>query len=117
MGKWVSCGKRLVVGDVIRWTEPVWRESRKRGKAKKPVRKVGERRVTGEVLALDASGYVTLSVCDCDILSAKDGPPLEPLKKKQVIKRKMSTIGKGSAERLKWSEEGARELAASKFLS
>jgi hypothetical protein len=32
---------------------------------------------------------------------------LEPFKKKQVIRKKRSTIGKGSGERLKCSEEGA----------
>jgi hypothetical protein len=40
-----------------------------------------------------------------------------PFKKKQIIRKKRSTIGKGSGERLKWSEEGARALVVSKFMS
>ena len=116
MGKWVPCGESFIVGDVIRWTEPIWLESAKKKKGKKAVRKIGERRVTAEVLAIDGRGYVSLSVCECEILSNKDGRPLKPFKKKQLIRKKRSTIGKGSGERLKWSEEGARSLAASKFL-
>jgi len=116
MGKWVPCGESFIVGDVIRWTEPIWLESRKKKKGKKAVRKIGERRVTAEVLAIDGRDYVSLSVCACEIVSNKDGRPLEPFKKKQLIRKKRSTIGKGSGERLKWSEEGARSLAASKFL-
>jgi hypothetical protein len=145
MGNWVPCGERFIVGDVIRWTEPIWHESRKKKNSrassavstpglslkrrggtepqsrkkktgKKAVEKIGERRVTAEVLAIDAHDYVSLSVCACEIVSKKDGWALEPFKKKQVIRKKRSTIGKGSGERLKWSEEGARSLAASKFL-
>jgi len=117
MGKWVPCGERFIVGDVIRWTEPVWVEGGKKKKGKKAIRKIGERRVTAEVVAIDARDYVSLSVCACEIVSNKEGRLLEPFKKKQVIRKKRSTIGKGSGERLKWSEEGARSLTASKFLS
>jgi len=116
MGKWIPCGERFIVGDVIRWTEPIWLESAKKKKGKKAVRKIGERRVTAEVLAIDARDYVSMSVCACEILSNKDGRPMEPFKQKEIIRKKRSTIGKGSGERLKWSEEGTRSLAASKFL-
>ena len=117
MGKWVPCGESFVVGDVIRWTEPMWLESGKRKKGKKAVRKIGERRITAEVLAIDARDFVSLSVCACEIVSNKDGRSLEPFKKKQLIRKKRGTIGKGSGERLKWSEEDVRLRAVSKFLS
>ena len=116
MKKWVPCGESFVVGDVIRWTEPIWLESAKKKKGKQAVRKIGERRVTAEVLAIDARDFVSLSVCACEIVSNKDGRSLEPFKKNQLIRKKRGTIGKGSGERLKWSEEGARSLAVSKFL-
>jgi hypothetical protein len=112
MGKWVSCGESFIVGDVIRWTEPIWLEAKR--KKKKTLEKVGERRVTAEVLTI--RGYVYLSVCRCEILSTKDGLPLKPFKKDEIIRKKRSTIGKGGGERLMWTDESARSLAASKFL-
>ena len=60
---------------------------------------------------------VYLSVCCCEIVANIHGLPLEPFEKEQVIRKKRGTIGKGSGERLKWSDETARSLAASKFLS
>ena len=117
MGKWIPCGEKFIVGDVIRWTEPMWLEPKKKRKTKKPVQKVGERRVTAEVLKVDARGYVSLSVCECEILSNKHGLPLEPFKKGELIRKQRSTIGKGIGERLKWSHEDARALAVSKFLN
>ena len=66
---------------------------------------------------MDDKGYVYLSVCACEILSNRHGLPLKPFRKDQVIRKKPSTIGKGRGERPKWSEEDARTLAASKFLS
>ena len=59
---------------------------------------------------------MSLSVCECEILSNKHGLPLEPLKK-QIIRKQRSTIGKRRGERQKWSHEDARSLAVSKFLS
>lgn len=54
MRKWGPCGESFVEGDVIRWTEPTWLESAKKKRGKKAVRKIDERRVTAEVLAIDA---------------------------------------------------------------
>jgi hypothetical protein len=47
----------------------------------------------------------------------KEGLPLKPLKKGEIIRKQRSTIGKGSGERLKWSHEDARSLIVSKFLN
>lgn len=117
MSKWIPCGERFIVGDVIRWTETIWLELRKTRKGKKKVEKLGERRVTAEVLRVDDRGYVYLSVCCCEIVANKHGLPLKPFEKEQVLRKQRSTIGKGSGERLKWSDEAARSLAASKFLN
>ena len=86
-------------------------------KSKKKVEKLGHRRVTAEVLKVDARGYVSLAVLECDILSNTHGLPLKPLKKGEIIRKQRSTIGKGSGERLKWSHEDARSLIVSKFLN
>lgn len=90
---------------------------RKTKRGKKKVEKLGERRVTAEVLREDDRGYVYLSVCGCEIVANKHGLPLEPFEKSALIRKKRSTIGKGSGERLEWSDEDARTLAASRFLS
>ena len=62
MPKWIPCGEKFIVGDVVRWKEAVWVE---KGKRKKKLIKVGERRVTAEVLGTDRKGFVCLSVCKC----------------------------------------------------
>ena len=101
---------------MIRWIEPIWLELRKKKRGKK-VEKLGTRRVTAEVVKVDASGYVSLSVCACEILSDMHGLKPRPFKKGQVLRKQRSTIGKGSGERLKWSHEDARALVVSKFMS
>jgi hypothetical protein len=115
--KWIPCGEKFIVGDVIRWIEPIWQELKKKKKGKKKVEKLGTRRVTAEVVKVDASGYVSLSVCECEILSNIHGLKLKPLEKGEVLRKQRSTIGKGNGERLKWSREDARSLVVSKFLN
>ena len=114
MARWIACGAVFIIGDVIRWTEPVWIE---KGKRKKKLVKVGLRRVTGQVVTADAKGFASVSVMQCDILANLAARVLEPYKKGDIIRRKRGTIGKGSGERLEWTEEGARALAMSKFLA
>jgi len=78
MPKWIPCGEKFIVGDVVRWKEAVWVE---KGKRKKKLIKVGERRVTAEVLGTDRKGFVCLSVCKCEILANLAARVLEPFKK------------------------------------
>src|ERR1017187_360808 len=66
MPKWIPCGEKFIIGDVVRWKEAVRVE---KGKRKKKLIKVGERRVTAEVLNTDRKGFVCLSVCKCEILA------------------------------------------------
>ncbi len=80
VGQWIPCGEKFIVGNVVRWTEPIWLElKKKKKKGKKKVEKLGARRVTAEVLSADASGYVSLSVFECEILSNTHGLPLRLL--------------------------------------
>ncbi|MGH9451296.1 MAG: hypothetical protein ACRD11_12285 [Terriglobia bacterium] len=53
----------------------------------------------------------------CEILSNLVVRRLDPFKKGELLRRKRKTKGKGSGERLKWSEESTRSLAVSKFVS
>jgi hypothetical protein len=78
MPKWMPCKEKFIIGDVVWWKEAVWVE---KGKRKKKLIKVGERRVTAEVLTTDAKGLVCLSVCKCEILANLAARVLEPFKK------------------------------------
>jgi hypothetical protein len=84
MPKWIPCGEKFVIGNVVRWKEAVWVE---KGKRKKKLIKVGERRVTAEVLTTDAKAFVCLSVCKCEILANLAARVLEPFKKGGSIRR------------------------------
>jgi len=112
---WVKCGSDFTPGDVLRWTEAIWLETKRKSRKKKPT-KIGERRVTAAVLELDSRDYVRLSVIKEDILSNEYGMPLKPLKKEQVIVKKRATIARGKPERLKWTDETVRAIEVSKFL-
>lgn len=116
MPKWIECGDHLITGDVVRWTEAIWPERKRKSKKKKP-EKLGERRITAAVLTVDSKGFVRLSVMKDEITENKYDMPLKPLKKDQVIVKKHGTIKRGKPERLKWSEETARAVAVSWFLS
>jgi hypothetical protein len=116
MPNWIKCGEDFITGDVVRWTEAVWPERKPRSKKKKP-EKLGERRVTAAVVTVDSKGFVRLSVMKDEITANKYGMPLKPLKKDQVIVKKRVTVGRGGAERMKWSDESARAMAVSRFLS
>ena len=87
MPKWIPCGEKFIVGDVVRWKEAVWIE---KGKRKKKLVKVGERRVTAEVLGTDRKGFVCLSVCKCEILANLAARVLGPFKKGEIIRRIVS---------------------------
>ena len=113
---WVKCGSDITAGDVLRWTEAIWPETKRKSRKKKPS-KLGERRITAAVLELDSRDYVRLSIIKEDILSNEYGMPLKPLKKDQVIVKKRATIARGKPERLRWTDEAVRAIEVSRFLS
>ncbi|MDA1315817.1 MAG: hypothetical protein O2968_21045 [Acidobacteria bacterium] len=98
---------------MVRWKEAVWVE---KGRRKKRLIKVGERQVTVEVLTTDQKGCVSLTVLKCEILANLAARVLEPYKKGELLRRARRTIGRGSGERLAWSDEDARAHVTSKFL-
>ena len=113
---WLKCGTQFITGDVLRWTEAVWLEPKRKTRKRKST-KAGERRITAAVLTLDSRGYVRLSVIKDEIIENKFGMPLKELKREEVIARKRATIERGHPERMAWSEERARDMAVSRFLS
>lgn len=115
MGEWVPVGNDFIEADVIRWKEGVFKN--KRGKSRKAVR-IGERLVTAEVLKMDNQGWVNLLVRACEVVSLGWNIRELPLLPKETeIKRKCTTISRGNAERLLWSDESARASVAGEFFS
>ncbi|SRR5258708_6951793 len=115
MAEWVATGDHFIEADVIRWTEGVFQaRRRKTGKAVK----LGERLMIAEVLREDGE-WVHLLVRHCELVLIKTGwlPRQIPLLHNgEETKRKRNTIARGKAERLRWSDESARSIVASKFL-
>lgn len=112
---WIKCGAYFSNQDVLRWTEAVWLEPKRKTRKRKGT-KAGERRVTAAVVTVDSRGYVRLSVIKDEIIENKFGMPLKALKQEEVITRKRATIERGNPERMKWSDETARPHTVSRFL-
>jgi len=104
MQRWRECGEDgFIEADVIRWTEAIW--ERPKGKPSK----VGERVVTAEVIRRDADGWLTVLVRNCVILwENSDGRKNFSLRRHEELRRKITTIERGSPERLPWSDESVR---------
>ncbi len=113
---WVRFEGKLVVSDVLRWSEAIWPERKRRSKKHK-VLPHGKRRVTAQVLEVDSRGYVRLSVMQDEIIENKHGMPLKTSKIADVIVRKSTTIEKGNPERMKWQDEAHRSAEVSAFLA
>jgi hypothetical protein len=113
--KWIECGSDFISPDVLRWTEPIWLEPKRKSRKRKP-EKIGERRVTAAVLELQGTDRIRLGVIKDEILSNKYGMPIKPLKREQEIVRKRTTLQRGKLERMSWLEESARAIVVSRFL-
>jgi hypothetical protein len=56
--------------------------------AQKRLIKVGERRMTAEVMSTEPKGFVYLSVLKCEILANLAARVLEPFKKGEIVRRR-----------------------------
>ncbi len=111
--EWILCGSGFIEADVIRWSEGVWQKlRRRRGRAVN----IGDRVVIAEVIR-DEGGWLDLLVRACTVSSETPGRKVALLPKGQEVRRKRRTIERGKPERLLWSDESARALLVSKFLS
>jgi len=112
MANWRPCGYGIIIGDIVRWTEPVWIDTEK-GKIE-----AGMRRVTAKVIALSKMG-ADMSVTNCVVLSPAGAAPIGKLKRGSEIRRKPRMLYASMAERLPWggkNGESDRALAVSRFL-
>jgi len=103
MANWTTCGQDIIEGDVIRWTEAVWKPTRR--KKAKPV-KIGTRKLVGQVVKADAE-WLTVTLKRCEVEPAVGWWRTIPLLKGEA-RRKRASIAR-TAERLLWSDESARE--------
>lgn len=101
MQKWIPCGESFIVGDVIRWREPVWKE--KRSPRSRSVT-IGERVITAEVLRSETDGWVELSTRHCETTRKKNWWKAMPLNLKagELLSRRRGPIEKDGAERYRW---------------
>jgi hypothetical protein len=96
-----------VVADVIRWVEPIWAPPRK--KKDKPT-KIGEQRISAEVLVLGSyMGLLVRAVERLSLIGQGADKNIPVIKIGETIRRKKSTIDRGQTERLLWSEESVRK--------
>lgn len=117
MENWIPITDGFIEADVIRWTESVFQRSRGKTKRRKFLR-IGERQITAEVLReIENGGRICLLVRACRItVNEIVGRHVDTLKAGTEIRRAKKTILQGKPERLLWSEKGARDIVASKFL-
>ena len=115
MARWIVCGESFIIGDVVRWAEPVWME---KGKRKKKVIKVGTRRLIAEVRNANPKDWIYLSVLKCEIPANLQARVLEPYPKGELLRRKRKTIGRGGVElRLHECQNARGENAAAADLA
>ncbi len=114
MDAWIECGAEFIEADVIRWAEGIWDKRRR----KRAVR-IGSREVVAEVLTrLDAQGWTSLLIRQCEATVEQAGSTgSHALKAGSTIKRKAPTLTRGRVERLRWSDESARAIVASRFMN
>lgn len=115
--EWTKDFLPIAIGDVLRWTEPIWPQSKGRrnryGKRRAPPN--GEQRVTAQVLERDERGDLHLEVIEAVIASNRYEVPLKVFKKHEKLWRKKEKIERGKAERKIRSDESARALTVSRF--
>lgn len=108
MTDWISCAAGFIPADVVKWTEAIWEEQG--GRSKRPS-KIGKRWVVAEVIEDDGRGWLRLLVRGSAIVSdGTDHRRAHPLKPGETVRRKRQTIERGGPERLRWSDESAREV-------
>lgn len=113
MTEWIYVGDGFIEADVIRWQEGVFDRRGPRGAR---AISIGDRLVIAEVLKEAEDGWVWLLVRGCEVIREKGRKKVEKLEVGKDIKRKRSTIARGKASRLPWSDEAARAVLVSQFL-
>jgi hypothetical protein len=98
--KWISCrGVDLAEADDIRWTEASWKKNT-RGV------KTGEHEIEGKVEFCDRE-WVHVRV-KSGASRADEGWIVESYKTDDLLRRRRSALGRGTLQRMTWTDESAR---------
>jgi len=103
--KWTQSDE-FVESDVVEWTETIWPPSHARRRKKS--RPWGKQKVTAQITAIDGD-FVKLTILKSEITENIIGSELKPYKAGTVLTKKPSTLFRGGAHRLPWSEEDVRK--------
>jgi|AntRauTorcE11897_2_1112592.scaffolds.fasta_scaffold06140_4 hypothetical protein len=111
---WIDAAGDITEGDVIRWSEPIWSDKKTgRGKDKKYFIR-GKQQVIGQVIEASPD-LLTIKIIEALVTETNSGRPVYPHKPETIIKKKQTTLTKGNVERLKWSDESARNTINKNF--
>ena len=110
--KWGSAVGKLVISDVIEWTETIWPARKPRRKSKpKPL---GKQKVTGQITDID-SDFITFTILKAEITDNPHRADIKPHTVGTALTKKKQTIFKGEPHRLHWSEEDVRKAFLNDF--
>jgi len=115
--EWTTDIPRIGIGDVLRWSEPIWPDWKGRRKRfrKRGAPPNGEQRVTAQVFEKDERGDLHLEVIEAVIVSNRYGVPLKVFRKDEKLWRKKEKIERGNPERKIRSDESERSFTVSRF--
>lgn len=116
MARWIPLYSDPIIGDVIRWRQPVWKERRSK---KSPISKIGDRVITAQVEGV-LRGRVSAVVMHCQTTRDPDWWRTMPpeLKERESLTVYRETLLLGGVERFLWGGpegEGVRGSLTSRF--
>lgn len=101
---WTQSGE-FVESDVVEWTEAIWPPNHSRRRKKS--HPWAKQKVTAQITAIEGE-FIKLTVLKANIVENLIGSELRPHKVGEIITKKRSTLLRGSAHRLNWSDEEVR---------
>jgi hypothetical protein len=106
VANWVCCSGGVIEADVVRWTEAIWKRTRRRGSR---AIKNCERSVTAQVGRADANGWLRLVVIESRVTEESHGRRVsgEAYNRRSVSVGPVRLTGKLTAIRLQSGLDGA----------
>lgn len=104
---WEKSGEKFVESDVVEWTEAIWPPNHNRRRRKQ--KPWGKQKVTAQITAIDGD-FIKLTILKAEITENIIGSELKPYKAGAALTKKRTTLLRGDAHRLHWSEEDVRRV-------
>ena len=110
---WIDAINDLTVGDVVKWVDIIWSDKKYgKGKQKKHIIR-GKQEIIGQIKQIDGE-LISVKVIQAETIEDNSGRKLETHKPDDIIKKKSQTLAKRDVQRLKWTDESARDAALEK---